>query len=167
MSSEWLITIKPTFQTEWLALPPKIAHQILEKIHYLTQDPLPDGDLKKQLTHINRDIYRLESGDYRIMYTLQHPYISLLRLEKRQESTYKGEFKSEYLGGYNPEETLSERVDKYTREGAAIPSSRALPSPITKELLVNLLIPAQYHADLLAIDNVTLTRFRRACTKWS
>ncbi|EFH84792.1 UvrD-helicase domain-containing protein [Ktedonobacter racemifer] len=153
MSSEWLTTMKPTFQTEWLALPPKIAHQILEKIHYLTQDPLPDGDLKKQLTHNNRDVYRLESGDYRIMYTLQHPYISLLHLEKRQEKTYKKEYKSEYLGGYSPEETFSERVDKYTHEGATIPPSQALPSPITKKLLVNLLIPAQYHADLLSIED--------------
>src|SRR5260370_28395189 len=88
MSTGWFTTMKPTFQNEWLALPPKEAHQVLEKITLLTANPLPDGKLKKQLRHLNREIYRLESGDYRIIYTLQHPYISLLTLRRRKEDTY-------------------------------------------------------------------------------
>lgn len=153
MSAEWLTTMKPTFQTEWLALPPKVAHQVLEKIHLLTQNPLPDGNLKKQLTHINREVYRLESGDYRIIYTLQRPYISLLALRRRREDTYDEDFQNEYLGGYNPEINLAQQVDTYTHVGSTLPPARVLPEPISKELLINLLIPAHYHADLLVIDN--------------
>jgi ribonucleotide monophosphatase NagD (HAD superfamily) len=37
MSIKWLVTMKPSFQSEWLALPPKEAHQVLEKI----QQPVP------------------------------------------------------------------------------------------------------------------------------
>ncbi|MBO0794148.1 MAG: AAA family ATPase [Ktedonobacteraceae bacterium] len=125
----------------------------LEKIHLLTQNPLPDGNLKKQLTHINREVYRLESGDYRIIYTLQRPYISLLALRRRRENTYDEDFQNEYLGGYSPELDLSAQVDKYYSESAQLPPARALPAAIPKELLINLLIPAQYHAALMALDN--------------
>src|SRR5271165_3243097 len=99
INTGWLTTIKDTFQIEWLALPPKEAHQILEKINLLTKDPRPDGNLKKQLTHIDRRLHRLESGNYRIFYTFEHPYISLLALRRRRVNTYDEEFDSEYLGG--------------------------------------------------------------------
>lgn len=153
MSTDWLTTMKPTFQIEWLALPPKVSHQVLEKINLLTKDPLPDGNIKKQLIHINREIYRLESGDYRIFYTLDQPYISLLALRRRREDTYDEDFQDEYLGGYNPDISLPEQVDQYARPQAVLPPARVLPAAITKEILINLLIPASYHAALLVVDN--------------
>ena len=155
----WLTTMKETFQTEWLALPPKEAHQVLEKITLLTRDPHPDGNLKKQLTHINRQLHRLESGNYRIFYTFDQPYISLLALRRRRENTYDEEFESEYLGGLNsPLETLFS-PDQPASTTPASPSvaqvapARTYPQPISKELLVNLLIPAQYHRYLLQTSN--------------
>jgi hypothetical protein len=30
MTTTWLTTMKPTFTNEWLALPPKEAHQVVE-----------------------------------------------------------------------------------------------------------------------------------------
>jgi hypothetical protein len=30
MATAWLTTMKPTFTNDWLALPPKEAHQVLE-----------------------------------------------------------------------------------------------------------------------------------------
>jgi mRNA-degrading endonuclease RelE of RelBE toxin-antitoxin system len=45
----WLLTQKPSFLSEWLGLPPKESHQVLEKINHLLQDPTPDAKVKKQL----------------------------------------------------------------------------------------------------------------------
>ena len=43
MDAKWLRTMKPSFQTEWLMLPPKEVRQVLEKIHLLSQDSTPDA----------------------------------------------------------------------------------------------------------------------------
>jgi len=153
MSTGWLTTLKPTFQTEWLALPPKESHQVLEKIALLTKDPHPDGKLKKQLTHINRQLHRLESGDYRIIYTFEYPYISLLALRRRKEDTYDEDFQSEYLGGFAPDFSPPEPKLQISYEQYPLPPKKPLPEPITKELLVNLFVPAQYHTRLLPIQN--------------
>ncbi|MFL5664571.1 MAG: 3'-5' exonuclease [Ktedonobacteraceae bacterium] len=152
MNITWLTTTKPTFQTEWLALPPKEAHQVLEKIAFLTKDPRPDGNLKKQLTKIDRRLYRLESGDYRIFYTFEEPYISLLALRRRRDDTYDEEFTVEYLGGLDSpldQVLLPSAAQKETQSAATGEPARLYPEPITKELLINLLIPAEYHARLL------------------
>lgn len=151
MNTTWLTTTKPTFQTEWLALPPKEAHQILEKIAYLTKDPRPDGNLKKQLTKIDRRLHRLESGNYRIIYTFEEPYISLLALRRRREDTYNEEFAVEYLGGLDTNVQAELLMPTGEQRGNAPMSepSHAYPEPITKDLLLNLLIPAEYHPRLL------------------
>ena len=72
MATIWLTTMKPGFTNEWLALPPKEAHQVLEKINLLVQDPTPDAKVKKQLKYMNGNLHRIRSGDYRIFYTFEH-----------------------------------------------------------------------------------------------
>jgi superfamily I DNA/RNA helicase/mRNA-degrading endonuclease RelE of RelBE toxin-antitoxin system len=159
LDTGWLTTMKETFQAEWLALPPKESHQVLEKINLLTKDPRPDGNLKKQLTHINRQLHRLESGNYRIFYTFAHPYISLLALRRRRENTYDEVFESEYLGGldsplnalFAPRQEAQNVQAQQIQHAEAQP--RAFSEPINKDLLVNLLIPAHYHAALLHTKN--------------
>ncbi len=47
INTGWLTTMKETFQ-------------VLEKIALLTKESRPDGNLKKQLTHINLQLQRLE-----------------------------------------------------------------------------------------------------------
>ncbi len=69
MGDEWLWTPKPAFLAAWRALPGKEEHQVLEKIKLLEHDPTPDGKTKMQLKYVNRDIYRLRSGYYRIFFT--------------------------------------------------------------------------------------------------
>jgi hypothetical protein len=41
--------MRQSFESESLALPPKEVRQILEKVNLLTQDPLPDAQVKKKL----------------------------------------------------------------------------------------------------------------------
>ena len=155
MNSEWVPTIKPSFIVQLLALPAKEMRQIMGKINLLLEDPLSHGNLKKQLTHINRDLYRLKSGDYRITYTISDPYISILELVRRDEDTYDDDLDVEFLGGYNPDfgnvlDTIPALVEYIpaTYEPQATP----LPKPVTEELLANLRVPAEYRSHLLAIQ---------------
>src|SRR5712691_11621548 len=92
MTTQWQITMKPVFLHGVTALASKELHQVMAKVDMLVQDPLPDGKVKKQLTHLSGKPYRIRSGDYRIIYTLEKQSISVLTLEKRREDTYKGMF---------------------------------------------------------------------------
>ncbi|HEX9131219.1 MAG TPA: UvrD-helicase domain-containing protein, partial [Ktedonobacteraceae bacterium] len=152
MRGEWLWTPTPAFLTMWRALPIKESHQVLEKIRLLEQDPTQDGKAKKQLKYVNRDVYRLRCGDYRIFYTYRDPYVSLLKLERRDDDTYDDELEAEFLGGFDPEiEMLVE--EKQPNWFAPIESEKTvLAQPITSELLMNLLVPEEYHARLQAIQ---------------
>ena len=83
--TEWRITQKPSFLNDLLRLPAKEERRILQKIAMLSQDPTPDAKVKKQLRHMGGKLHRLRSGDYRIFYTFEAPYISLLALRRRSE----------------------------------------------------------------------------------
>ena len=155
MNSEWVPTFKPSFLLQLQALPAKEMHQVMSKINLLLDDPMPDGKVKKQLTHINRDLYRLRSGYYRIFYTISDPYISLIKLDRRDDETYDDDMDAEFLGGFNPD--FGDVLDTVpTRLELTIPSyepeATCLPQPITEELLTNLRVPDEYRSHLLAIQ---------------
>jgi len=58
-----------------ISLPRKIQRQISEKIDMLTQNPRPPGVEKlKGLA----DLYRIRSGDYRIVFRIQHKKLLVL-----------------------------------------------------------------------------------------
>ncbi|MDQ6644854.1 MAG: UvrD-helicase domain-containing protein [Chloroflexota bacterium] len=154
MQGEWLWTPTPAFLSALRALPNKEEHQVLEKIKILEQDPAQDGKAKKKIKGWD-DVYRLRCGDYRILYTYKDPYVSLLKLDRRDEDTYDDEVDATYLGGYAPAFDLRETPGQIKQLDLLAPletESRALAEPITQELLSNLLIPAQYHTRLLAIQ---------------
>ena len=174
-STAWMTTTKPTFNAEWLALPPKETRQVLEKIALLQQDPTPDGHTKKRLKYIGgRQVCRLRSGDYRIFYTYEHPYISLLSLHRRDDGTYDDDIRPEYLGGLDvedrpavprpatdepavPEPAVPEPVEAVPEPVEAPPppdapaAARPLPEPITAALLRNLRVPPRFHRALLTV----------------
>jgi superfamily I DNA/RNA helicase/mRNA-degrading endonuclease RelE of RelBE toxin-antitoxin system len=153
MTANWLATMKFNFTNEWLALPPKEAHQILAKIKQLTQDPTPDAKVKKQLKHVNPCLHRIRCGDYRIFYTFEHPYVSLLALRRRKEDTYEEGIDAEFLGGYDASIVASEPEAapvSVPTQSPTIPGD-PLPEPITVELLTNLRIATRYHAALLTL----------------
>ena len=157
MTTEWRITQKPDFFKALLALPPKETHQILEKINLLAQDPTPDARVKKQLKYMNGKLHRIRSGDYRIFYTFEQPYISILALRRRDDDTYDEDMDVEFLGGLDPQ--LDEAQ---TNKGAQpdwerilapkAPEKRRLPEPITEALLAELNVPKECHARLLRIQ---------------
>src|SRR5437870_6157691 len=135
--------MKRSFTNEWLALPPKETHQVLEKIKQLEQDPTPDAKVKKQLKHMNGRLHRLRSGDYRIFYTFEQPYISILALRRRDDDTYDEDMDVEFLGGLDPHFDEAQAVKAAQPDWEQIlapkePEKRQLPEPITEKLLADL-----------------------------
>src|SRR6266851_917893 len=99
MTAEWRITQKPDFYKALVEVPPKEMHQVIEKVNLLAQDPTPDAKVKKQLKYMHGKLHRLRSGDYRIFYTFEYPYISILALRRRNDDTYDEDLDVEFLGG--------------------------------------------------------------------
>lgn len=147
--------MKESFQSEWLALPAKESHQVLEKIHLLTQDPTPDAKVKKQLKYMNGKLYRIRCGSYRIFYTFEKPYISLLALRRRDDDTYEEDMDVEFLGGFDPQ--FSTSVQPHYEYAPPVqhnqPQGRPFPEKITVELLERLHVPTVYHPYLLQLTN--------------
>lgn len=154
--TEWRITQKPDFLQAMLALPPKEVHQVLEKINQLMQDPTPDAKVKKQLKYLNGKLHRIRSGDYRIFYTFEQPYISILALRRRDDDTYDEDFDVEFLGGLDPQFDTTQHVKTAQPDwehflASKEPAKKPLPEPITTEILMNLKIPKECHSRLLPI----------------
>src|SRR6266702_2012074 len=157
MATAWLTTMKPGFTNEWLILPPKEARQVLEKINLLARDPTPDAKVKKQLPHLNGKLHRIRSGNYRIFYTFEQPYISILALRRRDDDTYDEDMDVEFLGGLDPrfDEAQAARAAQPDWERILAPKElekRPLPEPITEDLLTDLDVPKACHTRLLHIQ---------------
>ncbi|WJW67874.1 UvrD-helicase domain-containing protein [Candidatus Chlorohelix allophototropha] len=154
MATNWLTTMKPSFTTDWLKLPPKELHQVLEKIKLLEQDPHPDAKVKKQLKYLDGKLHRIRSGDYRIFYTFDQKYVSLLALKKRAEDTYDEDYDVEFLGGLDVElggDTPKTQPDWEKFFATHEPEKTKLPEAITPELLNMLRIPPECHARLIQL----------------
>lgn len=156
MADTWLITQKPSFLTEWMGLPPKESHQVLEKINLLQQDPTPDGKVKKQLKYMGGQLHRLRIGRYRLFYTFARPYISLLALRKRDDDTYEDAISPEFLGGLDPDLPHLTPSPQPNWEKIFAPPTEPktpLPEPITPDLLNRLRIPEVCHPRLLSLQD--------------
>ncbi len=156
MATEWFVTQKPDFYKSLRMLPDKEMHQIIDKIEQLTQDPTPDAKVKKQLKYMNGRLHRIRSGDYRIFYTFEQPYISILALRRRSDDTYDEDLDVEFLGGLAPHFDATQVSARTQPDWERIfapkePEKRPLPEPITVALLEQLHIPQTYHARLLPI----------------
>src|SRR5205807_886597 len=157
MSTEWRVTQKPDFYKALLALSPKEIHQVLEKINHLAQDPTPDAKVKKQLKHMNGRLHRLRSGNFRIFYTFEQPYISILALRRRDDDTYDEDMDVEFLGGLDPDFDEGQAVKAAQPDWEQIlapkePEKRQLPEPITEGLLAELDVAKACHTRLLHIQ---------------
>ena len=78
-----LVTMKPAFRSGVAALPDKDARFVIEKLGLLEVDPRSDGHGKIKLVHLPGNLYRLRTGDYRVIYTFDDRFVSLLDVRKR------------------------------------------------------------------------------------
>jgi superfamily I DNA/RNA helicase/mRNA-degrading endonuclease RelE of RelBE toxin-antitoxin system len=155
--------MKETFLWDMMKLPAKEMQQVKEKITLLIQDPLPDGKVKKQLTHHPGKPYRLRSGKYRIFYTFNQQCIFLFKLDMRDEATYKDDIVAEEVPDADVLEGLEvemmgdvepgQAAHTYWEQKFAQPQSRPLPEPITAELLKKLQVPEMYATRLQQIKD--------------
>jgi len=152
----WNLTIKPTFLNELIALQPKEAAQVQKKLALLADDPTPDAKTKKQLRHMEGRLHRLRAGDFRVFYTFEHPYISVLALRRRAEDTYDDDLDAELLGGGDvalAAPQAAKPVETWDRWLAPAPKKKAatqLPRAINEALLKSLSVPKAFHAALAA-----------------
>lgn len=142
---------KPTFTNQLLAIPKEYVVQILEKIEVLYDDPKPHGNLKKKLHGYKGDVYRLRSGDYRIIYTFGDKWVALLGVDARKD-IYKGDklvaetTDIDISNLPDVEEMLTVKPSYTPSFGLANISSIETPLPveITEGLLGRLRVPEEY-----------------------
>lgn len=152
MTEPWTVTMKPTFQTEWLGLPPKESKQILEKISLLSSDPTPDAKVKKKLKYQFTDLYRIRSGNYRLFYTFKDGHVSLLALRRRDDKTYDEDIEAEFLEVYDPDVKVKTEQPDWEKIFSPQEERTPLPAEVTPELLERLRIPQICHKRLCNIE---------------
>lgn len=60
--------------------PKKIAAQIVEDCSRLANDPVPDGKRIKKLQGYKENLYRLRTGDYRVVFKRSGTRIDIVRI---------------------------------------------------------------------------------------
>src|SRR5258708_29826321 len=156
MVAQWQLSIKKSFLDDLDKLSPKEHRQLRAKLDMLEQDPLPDGDIKKHLTHLPGKPYRIRSGDFRILYTYNKSWIIVYKLERKKEDTYKknlsaGPVELEGLDIEFDDVIAVQAPHDHWEWYSVKDESRPLPEPITIDLLNKLHIPQEYHTRLLRI----------------
>jgi len=148
---------KQAFTNQLLAQPGNRIPQIIEKIELLRDDPSPHGNVKKKLHGTKGNVYRLRSGDYRILYTYGEGYVSLLGVDDRKD-VY------DHLGHLvreQPEVALAptrgmvmmesvEQVEQSPYSRRNKPQGTPLPTKIAEEFLERLRVPEQFFPALCA-----------------
>lgn len=153
MTNGLILAHRPSFMTDLLALPRERIPQLLEKTQLLCANPHPDGHAKKKLKRWD-GMYRLRSGDYRILYTFDDTHVSLLKVVKRDDGTYDDQLEAELLGAPDVDVARRGRFEQPNWEEIFAPpveESRRLPEPVTEDLLQRLAIPDVLHARLLEL----------------
>lgn len=154
---------KPTFTNQLLVIPQGQIGQILQKVEYLRTDPSPEGKLKKKLHGYKGDVYRLRSGDYRIIYTYGDGWVALLGVDNRKdvykhdklvadETTLDVGALPSLEDALDAKETIAARR-RPARAGQVEPE-HLLPTPIDGELLTRLRVDERYFPALLACRTI-------------
>jgi DNA helicase IV/mRNA-degrading endonuclease RelE of RelBE toxin-antitoxin system len=151
------INIKPSCVNELMGLPSAQSAQIWEKINRLTEDPLPDGKLKKKLKGSAVPLYRLRCGDYRIFYRFGDTWVRLLGVRQRDKDTYKGTpGEGKEVSPAAPQDD-EEDLDQLLAAGAKKEDfrfdvkapSKPLPRKLTEAWLKKLKVPVAYFPVLI------------------
>jgi mRNA-degrading endonuclease RelE of RelBE toxin-antitoxin system len=165
---------KPTFTNQLLAIPKEMVVQILEKIEVLRNDPKPHGKLKKKLHSYKGDVYRLRSGDYRIIYTYGDGWVALMGVDARKD-VYKGDKLVAQMAEIDinalPDvETVLAIKPSYkndfTSPNVSAIAQTLLPTSLTEELLERLRIPEEYWHSFIACKSLEDLTAIKLPSKW-
>lgn len=155
------LVMKPLFTNQLRVIPPKFMTQIIEKIEVLRDDPSPHEPLKKKLHGVKGDLYRLRSGDFRIIYTYGDGLVTLLGVDDRKDVYKNGildidlpTIAASDVPDVNDLLAPAVKATAYQAQPATRPVAEPLPRSITIELLEQLRIPVTYQKALLACKTV-------------
>jgi superfamily I DNA/RNA helicase/mRNA-degrading endonuclease RelE of RelBE toxin-antitoxin system len=160
MTTQWNTVMKRTFLTQLLALSPKETYQVTAKVALLMENPLPDGNTRKQIKrkYNSETVYAMRSGNFRIRYTLKNSCIGLLDVKRRSEHNYDeaiddgfGELELGNLDFDTEDDAASQQPDWERLLAPKMLEKRPLPEPITEELLARLHVPRECYTRLLRI----------------
>lgn len=147
------LTIKPSCMREIATFPSERAALLWEKIDALVSDPLPDGKVKKKLKGVD-GVYRMRVTDHRLFYRFGDDWISLLGIRRRAESTYDrvpddtADAPAPDDGDDDLDALITAAQPKVFQFQTKVPE-KALPVPITLELLRELSVPVSTVPTLL------------------
>jgi superfamily I DNA/RNA helicase/mRNA-degrading endonuclease RelE of RelBE toxin-antitoxin system len=155
----WEIIHKPTFMNQLLDLPSRELGHVMQKVQMLQESPAPDAKNKKRLVGYKGNVYRIRSGDYRILYTFGDGWVTLLGVDKRAD-VYRGdqlvaEGPGFDVGGMPEIEDILSPKEPAHRPGpetkrTAPVQDDLLPRPITADLLERQRVPEEYRPAFLA-----------------
>ena len=74
------VFLAETAQRDLDAFPDKIARQILADCARLVDNPIPDGKRIKKLQGFKENLYRLRTGDYRVVFKQSGTRIDIVRV---------------------------------------------------------------------------------------
>ncbi len=149
------IVHKPTFTNQLLSIPKERVVQILQKIERLREDPSPQGGLKKKLHGYSGNVYRLRSGDYRVLYTYGDGWVTLLGVDDRKD-VYKGDRLLAEEPGVpishipNVENLLASGTGEDRRPDIREREDKALDFEIDERLLQQLRVPDEHFPKLVS-----------------
>jgi mRNA interferase RelE/StbE len=66
-------------------IPGKLRNQVVEAVKSLAEKPLPVGTTVKKLKGFKPPLYRLRSGDYRVLYRVQGSTVLVMRIIDRKD----------------------------------------------------------------------------------
>ncbi len=162
----WLITHKPSYDTDFINLSKTLQKQATQAHADLEQDPVtPRGNTIKKLKGWD-NVWRYRLGDYRLIYSAdpQSRVVQLLAVGPRN-SVYKrfnynpdaGDspartFSPKLAAGLNPRPTEAPEWTKHPewfQPREPRPQNDPLPRKLTPSLLKRWLIPEEHHATLM------------------
>ncbi len=85
------LLISRTFQNQLLRVPARELPKVMARIDRLREAPQVDGKDKKRLVNYKGSIYRIRSGDYRILYTFGDAWVKLLGIDLRRDAYHRNQ----------------------------------------------------------------------------
>ena len=82
--NEYSLQLAKQARTDLEQLPVKIQKQIARDLETLTAKPFPEGIRIKKLKGFSFPLYRLRTGDFRVLYRIDGRLITLLRVIDRK-----------------------------------------------------------------------------------
>lgn len=134
------IVVNDTFLNQLLGLPRNISNKVSGKLKVIQGDPIcAQGDARKLQHASYENLYRVRVSDYRLIYSFKSNWVTCLSIGHRSD-IYK------HLN-----------ISPPSVPGPSDPIAPLTPTPQTRllseEMLKNCLVPPEYIATLLAVEN--------------